>query len=80
LAINANGEESISPKQKDRTTMLISKKIETKLFSIYIFQISISLRNSISIGIEIFKGGVFQKKKVSKIFDLLSIGKKPLEH
>jgi hypothetical protein len=79
LAINAKGRKSISPKQKDRTTTPISKIFETKLFSIYIFQISIPLRNSISIGIEIFKGGVFQKK-VSKIFDLLSNGKNPLEH
>jgi hypothetical protein len=32
LAINAKGGESISPKQKDRTTMLISKKkFETRL-------------------------------------------------
>jgi hypothetical protein len=61
LAINAKGGESISPKQKERTTMPISKIFETKLFSIGILQISIPLRNSISIGIEIFKGGVFQK-------------------
>jgi hypothetical protein len=61
LAINAKGGESISPKQKDRTTTPISKNFETKLFSIGIFEISIPLRNSISIGIEIFKGGVFQK-------------------
>jgi hypothetical protein len=60
LAINAKGGESISPKQKDRTTTPISKNFETKLFSIGIFEISIPLRNSISIGIEIFKGGVFQ--------------------
>jgi hypothetical protein len=31
LAINAKGGESISPKQKDRTTMPISKKFETSL-------------------------------------------------
>jgi hypothetical protein len=61
LAINAKGGESISLKQKERTTMPISKNFETKLFSIGILQISIPLRNSISIGIEIFKGGVFQK-------------------
>jgi hypothetical protein len=47
LAINAKGGESISPKQKDRTTTPISKFFETKLFSIGIFQISIPLRNSI---------------------------------
>jgi hypothetical protein len=50
LAINAKGGESISPKQKDRTTTPISKKIETKLFSIGIFEISIPLRNFILIG------------------------------
>jgi hypothetical protein len=50
LAINAKGGESISPKQKDRTTTPISKNFETKLFSIGIFEISIPLRNSISIG------------------------------
>jgi hypothetical protein len=81
LASNAKGGESISPKQKDRTTMPISKIFETKflMFSIGIFQISIPLRNSISIGIEMFKRGLLQKL-VSKIFDLLSIGKNPLEH
>jgi hypothetical protein len=31
LAINAKGGESISPKQKDRTTMPISKNFETSL-------------------------------------------------
>jgi hypothetical protein len=55
LAINAKGGESISPKQKDRTTTPISKKNRNKLFSIGIFQISIPLRNSISIGIYILK-------------------------
>jgi hypothetical protein len=50
LAIHAKGGESISPKQKDRTTTPISK-IFGKLFSIDIFQISIPQRNSISIGI-----------------------------
>jgi hypothetical protein len=55
LAINAKGGESISPKQKDRTTMPISKIFETKLFSIGIFEISIPLRNSISIGIYILR-------------------------
>jgi hypothetical protein len=65
LAINAKGGESISPKQKDRTTTPISKifhtnfkKIRNKIFlmfSIGIFQISIPLRNSISIGIYILR-------------------------
>jgi hypothetical protein len=54
LAIHAKGGESISPKQKDRTTTPISKIFETSLsfkcFSISIFEISIPLRNSISIG------------------------------
>jgi hypothetical protein len=54
LAINAKGGESISPKQKDRTTTPISK-IFGKLFSIGIFQISIPLRNSISNGIYILR-------------------------
>jgi hypothetical protein len=36
LAINAKGRESISPKQKDRTTTPISKNFG-KLFSIGIF-------------------------------------------
>jgi hypothetical protein len=49
LVINAKGGES-NPKQKDCTTTLISKFFE-KLFSIGIFQTSIPLRNSISIGI-----------------------------
>jgi hypothetical protein len=31
LAIHAKGGESISPKQKDRTTMPISKKFEIKV-------------------------------------------------
>jgi hypothetical protein len=57
LAINAKGGESISPKQKDRTTTPISKIFEIKflIFSIDIFQISITLRNSISIGIYILR-------------------------
>jgi hypothetical protein len=79
LAINAKGGESISPKQKDCTTTPISKIFETKLFSIGIFEISIPLRNSISIGIYILKEEFF-KKLISKIFDLLSNGKTPLEH
>jgi hypothetical protein len=55
LTINAKGGESISPKQKDRTTTPISKIFETKLFSIGIFEISIPLRNSISLGIYILR-------------------------
>jgi hypothetical protein len=57
LAINAKGGESISPKQKDRTTTPISKKFETKflMFSISIFQINIPLRNSSSFGIYILR-------------------------
>jgi hypothetical protein len=57
LAIHAKGGESISPKQKDRTTTPISKIFKTKflMFSIGIFQISIPLRNSISIGIYILR-------------------------
>jgi hypothetical protein len=55
LAINAKGGESISLKQKDRTTTPISKNFETKLFSIDIFEISIPLRNSISFGIYILR-------------------------
>jgi hypothetical protein len=34
LAINAKGGESISPKQKDRTTTPISKNFETKFFQL----------------------------------------------
>jgi hypothetical protein len=60
LAINAKGGESISPKQKDRTTTPISKNFETKLFSIDIFEISIPLRNSISFGIDILKEEFFK--------------------
>jgi hypothetical protein len=77
LAIHAKGGESISPKQKDRTTMPISKifetKFEFKMTSIGIFEISISLRNSISFGIYILKRRF--SNLVSKIFDLLSICK-----
>jgi hypothetical protein len=49
--------ESIIQKQKDRTTTPISKKIEIKflMFTIGIFQISIPLKNSISIGIYILR-------------------------
>jgi hypothetical protein len=60
LAINAKGGESISPKQKDRTTTPISKIFETKLFSIGIFEISIPLRNSILNGIYILKEEFFK--------------------
>jgi hypothetical protein len=75
LAIHAKGGESISPKQKDRTTMPISNffEIKLKLFSIGIFEISIPLRNSISFGIYILRRSF--SKLVSKIFDHLSIGK-----
>jgi hypothetical protein len=60
LVINAKGGESISPKQKDRTTTPISKFFEIKLFSIGIFQISIPLRNSISFGIYILRKSFFK--------------------
>jgi hypothetical protein len=55
LAINAKGGESISPKQKDRTTTPNFKKFRNKFkflndFQLSIFEISIPLRNSISIG------------------------------
>jgi hypothetical protein len=66
LAINAKGGESISPKQNDRTTTPISNFFG-KLFSIGIFQISIPIRNSISIDIEIFKGGVFQNRYIKHL-------------
>jgi hypothetical protein len=79
LVINAKGGESISLKQKDRTTTPISKIFETKLFSIGIFEISIPLRNSISLDILILRRSF--SKLVSKIFDLLlSNCKNPLEH
>jgi hypothetical protein len=64
LAINTKGGESISPKQKDSTTMTISNFFETKflnVFSIGIFEINIPLRNSISIGIYILKKEFYQK-------------------
>jgi hypothetical protein len=60
LVINAKGGESISPKQKDRTTTPISKFFKTKLFSIDIFEISFPLRNSISFGIYILKEEFFK--------------------
>jgi hypothetical protein len=37
LAINAKGGESISPKQKDRTTTPISKSFETSLSFFVVF-------------------------------------------
>jgi hypothetical protein len=71
--------ESIIPKQKDRTTTApILKFFETKLFSIDIFEINISLRNSISFGIYILRRSF--SKLVSKIFDPLSNDKNPHEH
>jgi hypothetical protein len=79
LAINAKGGESISPKQKDRTTTPISKNFETSCFQLVSFKLVIPLRNSISIGIYILRRS-FSKKLVSKIFDVLSNGKNPLEH
>jgi hypothetical protein len=39
LAINAKGGESISPKQKDRTTMPVSKFFETSLKILNVFQL-----------------------------------------
>jgi hypothetical protein len=75
LAIDAKGGESISPKQKERTTKPISKKIEIKVL---MFSIGIPLRNSISFDIHILKRSF--SKLVSKIFDPLSISKNPLEH
>jgi hypothetical protein len=39
LAINAKGGESISPKQKDRTTMPISKFFETSLSFLNVLQL-----------------------------------------
>jgi hypothetical protein len=60
LAINAKGGESISPKQKDRTTMSISIfrnkfNVLNVFFQLVSFEISIPLRNSISIGIYILR-------------------------
>jgi hypothetical protein len=56
LAINAKGGESISPKQKDRTTTPISKNFETKffMFSIGILQISYSSKEILSQLVSIF--------------------------
>jgi hypothetical protein len=70
LVINAKGGESISPKQKDRTTTPISKNFETKFL---LYSIGIPLRNSISFDIYILRRSF--SKMVSKIFDLLSICK-----
>jgi hypothetical protein len=79
LAINAKGGESISPKQKDHTTITpISNFSKQSCFSIGIFEISIPLRNSISFGIYILRRSF--SKLVSKIFDPLSNDKNPLEH
>jgi hypothetical protein len=39
LAINAKGGESISPKQKDRTTTPISKNFETSCFQLVYFKL-----------------------------------------
>jgi hypothetical protein len=71
LAINTKGGENIA--QSKRTTTNL--KIFEIMFSIGIFQISIPLRNYISIGIyiDIFKGGFFNW--CLKVFDLLSIGR-----
>jgi hypothetical protein len=60
LVINAKGGESISPKQKDRTTMPISIfrnkfNVLNVFFQLVSFEISIPLRNSISIGIYILR-------------------------
>jgi hypothetical protein len=74
LAFNAKGGESISPKQKDRTTTPISKNFETKLFSIGIFEISIPLRNSISIGIYILRRS-FSKIGIQNILIFLQLVK-----
>jgi hypothetical protein len=68
LAINAKGGESISPKQKDRTTAPISNFFETKFL---MFSIGIPLRNYISFDIYILKRSF--SKLVSKIFDLFQL-------
>jgi hypothetical protein len=76
LVINAKGGESVSPKQKDRTTAPISKNFEIKvfMFSIGILQISIPLRNSLSFDIYILRRS-FSKIWYLKYFDLPSIRK-----
>jgi hypothetical protein len=58
-----NGERVLAQSIRNAPPRQFQIFFETKLklFSIDIFEISIPLRNSISIDIEIFKGGVFQK-------------------
>jgi hypothetical protein len=78
LAINAKGGESISSKQKDRTTTPISKNFETSLsvksyFSIGILQICSPLRNYISFDIYILRRS-FQNWYL-KIFDTFQFEK-----
>jgi hypothetical protein len=51
LAIHAKGGESISPKQKDRTTTPISKVLKCCFQFGIVFVIFFPPRNSISIGI-----------------------------
>jgi hypothetical protein len=68
------GERVLAQSKRTAPPYQFQKKIRNKLFSIDIFQISIPLRNSISMGIYILKEEFYQKL-VSKIFDLLSIGK-----
>jgi hypothetical protein len=78
LAIHAKGGESICPKQKDRTTMPISKIFETKflMFSIGIFHFSKKFY---------LNWYLYFKEKFFKIWYLkylifLQISKNPLEH
>jgi hypothetical protein len=72
------GERVLAQSKRTAPPCQFQKKIETKLFSIGIFEISIPLRNSISFGIYILRRSF--SKLVSKIFDPLSNGKNPLEH
>jgi hypothetical protein len=51
LAINAKGERVLAQSKRTTPPRQFQKNFETKLFSIDIFEISIPLRNSISIGI-----------------------------
>jgi hypothetical protein len=76
LAINAKGGESISPKQKDRTTAPISKFFETKflMFLIGIFQISHSSKKFYLNWYLYFKEEFF-KNWYLKYLDLSSISK-----
>jgi hypothetical protein len=60
LAINAKGGESISPKQKDRTTMPISKFSETKFKCFKMFFNWYSSKKFYLIWCVYFKGGIFQ--------------------